>query len=34
MAKDPVDDAIETILDDKWIDDLNGGEPTDGWGDV
>jgi hypothetical protein len=28
-------DRIEDILDDdKLIDDLNGGNPSDGWGDV
>lgn len=26
-------DRIDQILaDDQWIDDLNGGNPTDGWG--
>jgi hypothetical protein len=33
MAKSP--DRIDEILsDDKLIDNLNGGNPTDGWGDV
>jgi hypothetical protein len=28
-------DRIDEILnDDQFIDDLNGGDPTDGWGDV
>lgn len=31
---DPVEDAIATILDDQLIDDLNGGAPTDDWGEV
>lgn len=33
MSKDP--DSIEDILaDDKMIDDLHGGNPSDGWGKV
>jgi hypothetical protein len=33
MAKDP--DRIDEILaDDEFIDSLNGGNPTDGWGKV
>lgn len=28
-------DRIDEILnDDQWIDSLNGGNPTDGWGNV
>lgn len=33
MTRDP--DRIDEILaDDEMIDNLNGGDPTDGWGDV
>jgi len=34
VSGDPVDEAIGTILDDAWIDELSGGSPSDGWGDV